>query len=246
MKKGGLFGCCLGCLVVVLLLVGGTTVAAGYFGLIPSISKILGTNKAKDLGIRYANIDVVKLNERLGSKLVLIKSDSSSGLGFLLEGQKFVDYNLTSEEISALAASPVKFFPFQEVQIKIGQDGTLEASGILRADKIISFAQSLGFSSEDVQQAMNDYKIPVSSLPIYAKGTLSVTNNKVDLALNSLEVGRIGVPQSLVEKITPTIVSATEAIIQTLPGVDITSMTFDKGLMNYKGTIPTKQTIQTE
>ncbi len=231
---------------MILLLVGGVAVAAGYFGLVPSLAKVLGTSKARDLGIRCSNINIVKLNARLGSQVILVKSGNSGGPDFTLEGQKSVKYSLTGEEISALANSPLKFYPFQEVQIKINPDGTLETSEIIRTNNIVNFAKSLGYNSEEVQKAINNYKIPISEVPIYAKGTLTITNNKPVLNLSSLVIGRIGVSASIVQEVSPTLESAVESILTNLPGVYVNSMTFDQGKMNFVGTIPTKQTILTD
>jgi hypothetical protein len=241
-------GFLIGCFVVILLIAGTGVAAAGYFGLIPSVSKILGTNKPKDLGIRYANIDVPKLHDRVGAKTVIAKELSGSGAetGVLFEGEKPAKYSIGSEELTALGNSPWKFFPFTDVQIKIAQDGTVETSAMLRADRLVSFAKSLGFSQKQVNEAIKEFKIPVTNVPVYAKGNFAVTNGKVEISAQRAEIGKIPLPTALIEQITRPVTSGVEKLITSFPGFSIKNLSFENGKMNFEGTVPLKQTFVTE
>jgi hypothetical protein len=247
-RKGGAEILLLGCLFFILLIVGGGVVAAGYFGLIPGLSKIMGTNKPRDLGIRYANIDRIKFFDSLGTKVTTTNQVTGTGLdtGLLLEGKKTAKYSFSSEEATAVANSQWKYFPFSDVQIKIGQDGTIEASALFKADKIVSFAKSLNFSEEDIAKAAKDLKIPVMNTPIYAKGKFSVEEGKVQINPQNIEIGKIPVPSSIVEKLIPQITEAVNSLINSFPGFYIKSLSFNEGKMNFEGTVPAKMTVLTE
>jgi hypothetical protein len=241
-------GALIGCLVFILLIVGAGAAAAGYFGLIPSLSKVLGSNKPRDLNVRYANIDVAKLHNSVGAKTVVTKQLSGSGTeaGFLFEGEKPAKYSITSEELTALANSPWKYFPFTDVQIKIAQDGTVETSAMLRADRLIGFAKSLGVSQEQVNEAMNQFRIPVTNVPVYAKGNFTVTNGKVEISVQKAEISRIPLPSAVIVKAIPTITSGVGSLITSFPGFSIKNLSFSNGKMNFEGTVPLKQTFVTE
>jgi hypothetical protein len=244
--QGGAEVLLIGCLVVVLLVIGAGVLVGGYLGFIPAVGKILGVTDTKDLGIKYQDIDTMALNKRMGVYIVKSQDSTQVANGLVLEGKVPVSTSLTSEQISAFANTDWKYYPFSNVQIRVNANNTVEASGYLKMSKIFSFTQALGFQDEDVRKAMDEYKIPTADLPMYAKGTLSVTDNKLDLNITSLTVKKIPVPSAIIAKAVPGIVSATESIISNLPGVDIQSLTFTDGKMNYKGTIPGKQTILTE
>ena len=235
------------CLVVTLLVVGGGVAAAGYFGLIPSVSEVLGSNKVRDLGIRYANIDGIKLRNSIGAQTVVVKETSDSGTGITFEGTKPSKYTINSEELTALANSPWKYIPVTEVQIKIGQDGVVETSAMLRADRIINFAKSLGYSQEQIDSVMKDYNIPVTNIPVYTKGNFSVTDGQVQINPQVAEIGRVKLPVALVEKITPPITQGVQALITNgFPGFSIKNLSFANGKMSFEGTSPVKQTIVSE
>lgn len=247
-RSGKANGALIGCLVFILLVVGAGAAAAGYFGLIPSVSNMLGTNKPKDLGVKYANIDVMKLHDRVGAKTVITKELTGPGAetGIMFEGEKPAKYSIGSDELTALANSPWKYIPVTNVQIKIAQDGTVETSAMLRADRVINFAKSLGFSQEQINDAIKEYKIPVTNIPVYAKGNFSVTDGKVEISAQKAEVGRVPLPAALIGQITPAITSGVESVITSFPGFSIKNLSFSNGKMNFEGTVPLKQTFVTE
>jgi len=248
-SKVGAGASLIGCLVVILLIAGGGVATAGYFGLIPSMSKVLGTNKARDLGIRYANIDGIKLNNSIGAQTVVVKEISGSEIesGIVFEGTKPSKYSVNSEELTALANSPWKYIPVTDVQIKIEQDGIVETSAMLRADRIINFAKSLGYSQEQIDMIIKDYNIPVTNIPVYAKGNFSVTSGQVQIKPQAVEIGRIKLPTALIEKITSPITQGVQTLItKGFPGFSIKNLSFSNGKMSFEGTSPVKQTIVSE
>lgn len=244
-KKGGAGTLLMGCFVVILILVAGGALAAGYFGLIPGLSKILGTSKSRDLGIRYANIDRVKLFDSLGTKVIPTNQVTGTGseMGLLLEGSKPAKFSLTSEETTAVVNSRWKYFPLSDLQIKIGQDGVVEASAILRADRIISFAKSLNFSEKDINTAIQGLKVPISNTPIYAKGTLVIEEGKSKVNFQNIEIGRASLPSSIIEKVSPQITQAVDSLINSFPGVYVKKLNFAQGKMNVEGAVPAKMTV---
>jgi hypothetical protein len=245
-SKGGL-EIVLGVLIVLIIVVGGgLALAGGYLGIIPQISEVLGTNKPRDLGVSFSSINKDKLYAQTGTKLNLITKETTPQESLKFEGMKASKFTIGSEEISALVNSPWKYFPFKEVQVKVNQDGSIESSGIIKADKIFNTAEALGFSSEEVKKAMNEYNLPVKDLVFYVKFSGKVENNKVDINLAKAEIGRIPLPSFVTEKAVPAAVVALESVIESIPGLYYKSVSFENGKMSVDGTVPAIQTVLTE
>lgn len=272
----GKFGKCskgdglIGCLVFLVIIAAAVVIGGGYLGLIPAVSKILGTNKARDLGVKYTQADAIKAHELSGTKTLAVKemptavtaagtgagnnsennqetsSETDLKSGLLFEGTKPAKYSVNSQELTAMANSGWKYGIFSDIQIKIGNDGVVETSAVLRVDKIISFAKSMGFSQDQIESAMKEYKIPAANIPVYAKGNFEVVNGNVDIRPQVIEISRVKLPQSIVEKATPQAVSAVDSVIKSFPGFSIKNLSFADGKMNFEGTVPAKQTILTE
>jgi hypothetical protein len=117
---------------------------------------------------------------------------------------------------------------------------------MLRADRLFNVAKSMGVTQEQLDTVVKEYKIPVTNIPVYAKGNFSVTDGKVKINPQKIEIGRAPLPSALLEKVTPSLISATESLITGFPGFSIKNLSFDKGKMNFEGTVPLKQTLLTE
>jgi hypothetical protein len=247
-RKGGAGVFLLGCFVFILILVGGAVLTAGYLGLIPAVSKLMGTNKPRDLGVRYANIDVAKIYESIGTKTLITRGGSISAIEteLLLKGAMPIKFSLTSEELTALANSSREYNPFSDIQIKIEQDGAVRASGMLITDRIISHVKSLSFSEKEINIAPKKFKIPAPEVPVYIKGKFSVKEGKVHMDTQTIEIGKISLPSFLIEKISPQITSSMNSVINSLQGIYIKSLSFNEGRMSFEGTVSAKLTVLSE
>ena len=237
----------MGCLFFIVLFVAGIALSAGYFGLIPSLSKLMGTDRPRDLGIRWANVNMAKLYDSVGTKVVTTKELSGSGLeaGLLFEGEKETKYSISSEELTALVNSPWMYYPFTDVQIKIGLDDKVEASAMLKTDRVVDLLKSMGLGKEQIDEILNKAKLPAKNVPVYIKGNFSVIDGKAVVTPSALEIGQIPVPMIVLEKITPELTEAVNFVISNFPGFYIKNLSFSDGKMNFEGTVPIKQTILT-
>jgi hypothetical protein len=227
--------------ILILLLISGGILIGGYTGKIPALTNVLGINDARDLGIDASNVNVDEVHNRLGTEL--IKNSTIKNLkGVKMEGKKEIKTSLTQEEITALSNnSPYKYNPFKNAQVKINEDGSVEASAILKVETIFQLANSMGYSGEEVRKQMEKYNIPIKDIPVYAKATGYVKNNEVTMNISKAKVGRIPLPSFIIEQATPQVISAAEGLANSFPGFNAKSMTFEKGKMNFEGTIPEKQ-----
>ena len=90
------------------------------------------------------------------------------------------------------------------MQIKFGDNGQVEVSGVLSMMKLQSTLANYGVSGGIVDTVMNIVK-NAEWVNVYANGNLSITNNVLTSDLQKLEIGRISVPLGWVEDNTTSI-----------------------------------------
>ena len=162
---------------------------AGYFiGGLPIASKIMGSNQPVDLGIEISVDSAYQGLDALGQPTTVEElqeiADNPDSFGT-------VQTTLTEEEASSLMAlNNIPDFPARLTQIKFNDDGTIESSGIIWLDRFPTFLARNGVSSEGVEKVMG-YIGFMDSTTYYMKGTFSISNNNVDLDMDSVKVGRI-------------------------------------------------------
>jgi len=206
--------------------------------------KFVFSGSPRDLGVKFTEADraTAYANNGVDSVAITPSVDNQSGIKY--EGQKEVKTSFTSAEISALNNS-VKWvnYPVSNIQIKINPDGTGEASGTLDVRKILSWV-SFTHPVKEIEAKVDEYHIGFNP-PFYLKGKVSVANNRVSLTPQSIEVGRITIPQNIVnENITPVEKFATDRL-NAIPNLQIRSLNLDGGKVNLDATYPAKEyTVQ--
>lgn len=237
-KKRGM-----GCLVVLVIVLGIIGVV-GYFA-----ANVFGLLPPKNLGITYTEADFQSALAKIGTEIVFEGKSGDELRAYTKqlkkEGTKFsIDdfewyhsdyqrkqFELTSQEATAfLNEIAPGFWWFENQQIKVLSDGTIEASG-----------------TGLLRKALNDlhpHLIGVIPIPIfervnlYAKGRISINENNLYLNAESFSIGGIAA------------VSATdlnqnahyfEALYKSVPGLVIHSLEVkDNGNIAVDALIPQK------
>src|SRR5664280_1148981 len=231
----------IGLIVVIIVVVLGL----GYLGFIPGVSKILGSDKPKNVGITYTAADLKSITSKNHVQRIVLESAPDIKSSFVLKGTQAINNVFTDKEITARLGqeSDWLFNPFTNVQVKIGKDGTVEASGVVRVDRLRGYAEATGVSSTDIEaisKGMDKYKVPRISFPAYVKGSLSIENNKLNIDLSELYIGKIPVAKALYSQAK----SAFEDFVYkrlTSGGYGslyVKSLSFSNGKMSFSGNIP--------
>jgi len=228
-------------LIILVFIVVTPILVLGYLGFIPKLSSIMGSDKPRDLGVKYTESDFTSVYQKNGVELSEMAGSSTTAENSIqYSGSKTVSVNVSSEEITALSNAPTwKYYPVSNVQIKINSDGTGEASGILILDRLTGYLGAIGISP-DVAQAAADYLKIKGSTPFYFKGMVSVTDNKISLDTQKIEIGRMPIPDNLVKKNQHYLVELAEIRIKSVPGLFVKSFNLDNGKVNFNGTLPEK------
>ena len=232
-------------LVVILLLFIVVVSILGYLGFVPIVSSVFGSNKPKNLGIKYTLEDKKTAVEKLGIKYDQLSAKETAEKGLVLKGSHPVDKLLTSQELTALADTrqkQVALFPFKNVQIRINTDNTIEGSAILEFNTALNYLLTLGVPLEQINQAVDKFKILRGELPVYLKVSGEVANNSSNVTVKSAEIARIPIPQSLVNKYGPSLNNLVEDIIsQRRPNHDIKSLKVENGQVHFVGSSPDEE-----
>ncbi len=204
----------------------------GRTGLVPGLSAAVGAAKPRDLGVRPAPEQFAAVVERLGYGL---QNDPTAtdptAYQKVYAGQMRVDQVLTESELSSLLTyNHVSWWPFSEVQLKVHENGTLEAS-------LNVITQNIPWEQvpEGILRQLPD-RIP-ASVPVYLKGRLEPLGGaRFQAEIERLEVGRVAVPDSVVNDQTVTeFINGRAAAI---PGFAVESLTFQDGQLHFSGTFP--------
>jgi hypothetical protein len=229
-------------LIVIFIVV---VLGLGYLGFVPGVSKILGSDKPRDLGIECTNADLNSITSKNSVQRIVLESVPDIKSSFVLEGSQAIDNVFTDKEITARLGqeSDWLFNPFTNVQVKIGENGIVEASGVVRVDRLKGYAQATGVSPKDIEaisKGMDKYKIPRVSFPAYIKGNLSIENNRVNIDLSELYIGRIRVPKGLYSQAkSPFEDFVYERLTSGGYGnLYVKSLSFSNGKMSFSGNIP--------
>jgi hypothetical protein len=168
----------------------------GYLGFVPGLSSILGTDKPKNLGIKYNQADLKSVRSKSQLEYKVLPDNPSPALTRQFTGKRNVTAQFTSAEITAtMNNQPWKYWPYKDVQVKFNSDGSGEISGIFLKDRLIGYGSAINAPSEAIQFAT---KFLPSNPVFYIKLKASLVNNKIDVFKpQAFEIGRMPMPLSL-------------------------------------------------
>ncbi|MFC1918270.1 hypothetical protein ACFLXH_06450 [Chloroflexota bacterium] len=169
---------------------------AGYFlGSLPIASDLLGTNKPKDLGVELSTDSAYQGLANLNHPTTIPELQAIVNNP---ESFTSVKSSLTNAEASSLIATTE--MPIKLVQIRFGDGGKVESSGMIDVNGLEDMMGSIGASNEAINTVM-DYVSNVDWMIYYVSGECSIINNRVSLDIEEIELGRISVPDSVREQL---------------------------------------------
>ncbi|MCX8095736.1 MAG: hypothetical protein N3D74_06080 [Caldisericia bacterium] len=237
-------------------------IVLGYFGFVPFISDILGTNKPKDLGVNFTEKDFESARSKTGVKWETLKGDIKPEESLKYSGKRSVRMDLTSSELTSLTYERKwRYYPLKNWTVKINKDGTVETSGQILTNKLMDSLKAFGISLEkslnniDLKYGilgslqnpqierfyslLNQISRFIKSNPsFYIKGKAEIKNNKITLLeLQSVYLGKLNLTNT-VNKYIGEIKSFIEEILNNTPGLYVTSLIFQDMKLKFVGTLP--------
>lgn len=168
----------------------------GFLGFVPGLSMILGTDKPRDLGIKYTQADLKSVRTKSYIEYKVLPDSASPLDTRQFDGKRDVTAEFTSAEItSTMNNQPWKYWPYKNVQVRFNSDGSGEISGIFIKNKLPGYGAVINAPKEAIDFAM---KFLPNDPVFYVKMKASLVNNKVAVfEPQSFEIGRIPMPLSL-------------------------------------------------
>lgn len=184
-------------LLLFLVIIGlAVLVGFGMLGYVPGLSKVLGATTPKDLGVAYTEADYT--SARAKSQLEYVKLPDTTPLKDALKYEGSLPYTgaWTSAEITALMNKrPSKYWPLKNVQFKMNDDGTAEASGLLDSAKLAQFATI--FTVPDAVTSKIPSVFP-AEVAVYLKLKASLIENKIgEFDILEAQMGKMPIPTGL-------------------------------------------------
>ncbi len=215
----------------------------GYLGFVPGVSAIMGSNRPRDLGVRYTEADLQSLMAKNGVQDIELMGISTPEGSLVYSGSRPLRNSFSQEELTARMADneKVKYNPLSEPQLRINPDGTAEISGRADLDMIDEAAVAFNAPSRRVEAAMpyiDKIKKLNSEPAFYAKGKIAIVNNQIELDLQKAEIGRTPLPLDKIPK--EDLEGYLEEMMNVVPGLNVKSLTFEDGKMSFDGTVPEK------
>ena len=174
----------------------------GYFGFIPVVSDLMGSNTPRDLGVQATSTSIASVNAKLGVSYSVLPANAEGAASLSETGSQPVSVALSSEEVTALIndhASKWKYYPVDDVQVRINPDNTIELSGVLRVDRWSGYADAIALP-ESVRAEIRPYLGYVRTNPaIYMKGTITL-QGYAQMSTSELAIGRVPVPADQVNQ----------------------------------------------
>lgn len=221
--------------IIILLIIG----VLAYFGFIPGLSSTFV--KRVDLGITYDKQLSLDLREKTGVQFNIPEEEWPSEKDVKYEGVLNIDESLSSEQITSIlniVSEELASMPFSNVQIRINEDGTAEASFDLNIDTTVNEAKKLGYTDQQIDEGKKYLGILGDSVYIYAKLSVEVENNDLSVTPYAFRIQNFNVPSSITQVVADTGSQAIEDRISQVPNLYIESLKQVGDHLNFKGTIP--------
>jgi hypothetical protein len=232
-----LLGFLLGILAVVFVLV----LVAGYFGFVPGIAAVFGSDKPRDLGVTYTQNDYQSARQKSNIKRVDLPPNTPPEQSLVCSGEHAANFNLTDNEVTALINEKSwRYFPVHDGQVRFNADGTAEMSGILELDTLEGYARARGYSEEDfkvVTDWLGRFAMVQKDMPFFVKGTGSV-GGSIDFNILKLELGRFSVPVDQINGRKAELINLLEEGLGRIDGFSVNKLNFSNGQMHFEGTLP--------
>jgi hypothetical protein len=213
----------------------------GYFGFVPVVSDIMRANAPRDLGVTPTTSALSSVNSKLGVTYSTLPASATGAASLSESGSQQISVALTSEEVTALIndhASKWKYYPIEEVQIKINPDNTVELSGVLRVDRWSGYADAIGLE-EGTRSQVRPYLGYVQTNPaIYLKGTISL-GGYPQIDLQNTQIGKFDLPVDQANAYAG-VLEYFAYDVSHLYQVQISQMYASGGRLVVTGTIPTQ------
>lgn len=203
-------------IIVIMLIIGGIAATGVFY--VPGFSEVLGTNHARDLGVKADPATFTALLARENVKLSGPAANYPLTASIKYGQAQPMDVTVTSEELTSLMqATNNANGPLKNMQVKLGNNNQMEMS-----------------ADADLQK----YGYPVNG-PVYLKGSLEKSGSgSVNVIIREGSLGLIPVPESVLQQAGDGVEQQINHQLGSMPGMRIDTLKIQDGQLHYTGAFP--------
>lgn len=207
-------------------------------GRMPGLSSVFA--KQKDLGVTHNPEVAYQVLDDLGFEYTL-RDNPQAEDALTYSGKIKVKDTFTADEVGSWISMWRKDWvnmPLSNPQFVINDDGSIEGSAMLSMEKVEAFAKELGYSTEDIETGKSYIGLFSGEIPVYAKGSLSINNNELDIKLDSLSAANVPMPGFIKDLFVLFMDDVYKKVQSQAPKLDIQKLEFLDGKLDVEGTFP--------
>jgi hypothetical protein len=229
--------------ILILAIIALAALVGGYYGFVPGVSALFGSDTPRDLGVRHAAEDLKSAEAKSGIAFRYKPSTGSPEGSIAFDGSLRIDGSFTGAELTALLAADQWEYNFlEDTQIRINADGSEEVAGILVIDRIPGFLAARGYSAETIEKIGGMLKYIPTDPTFHVKLDAGWKDDVLDMRLQEASVGRLSASQGWLDENGSAITGAVQSHVLSAGETSIESLRFDGGSMEYHGTFPSSIT----
>lgn len=221
--------------IILLILVG----IAAYLGFVPGLSNTFV--RRVDLGIENDPQLDIDLMNKVGLQFNIPEEEFPTDKEIIYEGELEIEESLTSEQVTSILNSVRKEYasvPFSNVQIRINDDGTSEASFDLDIQTTINEAKKLGYTDKQIEQGKQYLGVLGDSVYIYTKLSFKIVDNELAVDPYVFRIQNFNVPADITKMVADVGSDAIEDRLSKVTNLDIKSLKQEGNKLHFSGTIP--------
>jgi hypothetical protein len=223
-------------IILLLLILGGL---ATYFGFVPGLSDSF-VNRV-DLGIENDPQLSLDLRNEVGIQYNISENELPTDKDLIYEGVLDIEESLTSQQVTSILNSvkaELSSMPFSNVQIRINEDGTTEASFNLNIETTVNEARKLGYTDEQIEEGKKYLGVLGDSVYVYAKIAFDIENDELTVNPYVFRIQNFNVPTGITKMVADVGSNAIEDRLAQVPNLHIQSLKQVENRLNFTGTIP--------
>lgn len=199
----------------------------------------------KSLGITYTTEDYNGMLEKLNYIKDAAPTEGTEGdYAYVYGSLKSVDVEFTSEELTAFFnENRPNYYALKNVQIRINNDGTIEASANANVDYFLNEVLGGEYSRDQINQQIPALGMLPSNVNLYLKFSGSVTDNRTSIDVSSASVQGMDIPSVYVDssEAMSILSSGCDNIMNTYKsktGSNFDKISIEDGVVKFKGSVP--------
>jgi len=228
-----------GFLITIAVIVVIAALVLGYFGFVPGISNLFGSNQARDLGVTYTSDDYVRAHLRNGTTHTVLPPTENPEDSITFTGQHEVSTTYSQAEFNALINyREWEYYPLTDLQLRINDDDSLEFSGVIITSRLEPYMQAMDVSEDNMQMVMDYIKYIPGNAAFYAKGNLEIANGQfVNTDIDEFQVGNVSLTNQAQDNLY-SLMSGAASQMNAYPGFKVKTLKFADGKVQFEGTLP--------